>query len=218
MGKMKKSCENLLSETLVNRFGLSWDRTQVQIRGDASIRETAPSRSRYSNFFDEHIDLLEKKFLRLLLETGVYHLGIGCHNGEIITRRVYDPFTYEVHEVEKFITDNYIERQFPLIGYRQKIDVVRKVNTFFEQSDLKLNLSRDWLDILIESNASWQPMSEADVEKTVKKIKLLRSVPEYYLRKMTICLIQGIVEMQFNCDGTVIIRSSIMDRFIEENF
>jgi len=215
---MKKSCKNLLSETLVNKFGLSWDRMQVQIRGDASIRETAPLRSRYSNFFDEHIDLLQQKFMRLLLETGVYHLGIGCHNGEIITRRVYDPFTYEVHEVEKFITAKYIERQFPLISYEQKIEVVRKVNSFLENSDLKLKLSSDWLDILIESNANWQPMSEMEVKKTVQRLKMLRSLPEYYLRKMTICLIQGIVEMQFNCDGTVIICSSYMDQFIEENF
>lgn len=215
---MKKLSETLLTESLVNKLGLPGDKLQVQIRGDTSIRETAPYRSRYSNFFDLNIDALAEKFLKLLLKTGVYHLEIGCHNGEIITRRVYDPFTYEVHDVESFAKKNYIDRQFPLVSYDKKVKVVRKINNFLETSDLKLNLSQEWLDILIESNASWEPMSVDEIKSTVSSLKRLRNLPEYYLRKMTICLIQRVIEMQFNCDGTIIVRASHFDKFIAENF
>ncbi|MBF0371037.1 MAG: hypothetical protein HQL52_16430 [Magnetococcales bacterium] len=215
---MREQSRALLFESIVNKVGLSGNVDQIQFRGDVSIRETAPTRSRYANFFDDHLDLLVKKFQRLLLETGVYHLGIGCHNGEIVTRRVYDPFTYEVHSIERFVENNYIERQFPGISYPKKVEVIRKVNQFLEQSDLRLNLSEEWLEVLTESNASWQPMGVSEIKNTLSHLKSLRTVEDYYLRKMTICLIQNIVEMQFNCDGTVIVRASFIDQFMAQNF
>ncbi len=40
---------------------------------------------------------------------------------------------------------------------------------------------------------------------------------EYYLRNITVCMVQGIVHMQFNCDGTQIINAKNVRRFVNEN-
>ena len=40
---------------------------------------------------------------------------------------------------------------------------------------------------------------------------------EYYLRNLTMCIVQGIVRMQFNCDGTQIIDAHNFKSFLEDN-
>ena len=212
---MKQYLEKMLCETLVSKLGLNCN--QVQIKGDASIRETAQHRTRYKNLFDENIEIIQNKCLSLLVETGVYNLTLCCNSGEILTRRVYDPFTYEAHEVENFIKDGYIERHFPLISYDQKTDVIRKVNKFLEISELNLNLSEDWKSILKESNEKWEPMSITEIHQVVSAIKILREIDDFYLRHISVSISQGIIEMQFNCDGTVIVCASHFSNFMEKN-
>jgi hypothetical protein len=60
-------------------------------------------------------------------------------------------------------------------------------------------------------------MSEQDVERVLQTLKLLRNLPEYYLRNFSISTVQSVVRMQFNCDGTQIVHAKDFDTFIREN-
>ena len=45
----------------------------------------------------------------------------------------------------------------------------------------------------------------------------MRDLPDFYLRNITICIVQDLIRMQFNCDGTQIISAENYQKFLEEN-
>lgn len=42
-------------------------------------------------------------------------------------------------------------------------------------------------------------------------------MPTYYIRNVTISIVQSIVRMQFNCDGTQIVSAENYQQFLEDN-
>jgi hypothetical protein len=60
-------------------------------------------------------------------------------------------------------------------------------------------------------------MKKSEVRKVIQTLKVLRNLPEYYLRNFSISTVQSVVRLQFNCDGTQIVHAKDFDTFIKEN-
>ena len=80
-----------------------------------------------------------------------------------------------------------------------------------------LNLRSYWQNILNRRSAAWQPLSPEDIHRIFPTLKVLREIQEYYLRNITVCMVQCIVRMQFNCDGTQIVDARNLQKFLQEN-
>jgi len=48
-------------------------------------------------------------------------------------------------------------------------------------------------------------------------LKTMRDLPDFYLRNITICVVQDMIRLQFNCDGTQIVRTEHYKKFLEDN-
>ncbi len=66
-------------------------------------------------------------------------------------------------------------------------------------------------------SAAWEPMEKEEVISVISTLKALREMPSYFIRNITISIVQSIVRMQFNCDGTQIVSAENYQRFLEEN-
>jgi hypothetical protein len=60
-------------------------------------------------------------------------------------------------------------------------------------------------------------MKKKQVRKVFEKIPVMRNLPEYYLRNFSISIVQSVVRLQFNCDGTQIIHAKDFEQFIDQN-
>ena len=60
-------------------------------------------------------------------------------------------------------------------------------------------------------------MDPREIPTIVKSLALLRNLEQYYLRTVSICIMSGIVQMSFNCDGTQLVKYKDYMRFLEEN-
>lgn len=60
-------------------------------------------------------------------------------------------------------------------------------------------------------------MAQEEISSIISKLRPLREMPVYFMRNVTICMVQGIVRIQFNCDGTQILRGRDFQQFLEEN-
>ncbi len=49
------------------------------------------------------------------------------------------------------------------------------------------------------------------------QLPVLRSIPSFYIRTLTVGILKDAIHMQFNCNGTHIVSSSGYERFIAEN-
>jgi hypothetical protein len=214
---MNKECLAILKETILNSIGLNGE-TQVQIKGDPTMRESAFNRHRQDNIIDNNLELVQDKLLKLALHTGCYHIELKCNNNKIITRRVLDPLVPVIHDVEKFMEDGYIDRQFPAMEYNDKIEAIKDIHKFLNGPKmLKYATSKTWREIREEKSKMWNPMETTDIINLVASIKPLRELDDFYLREMTLCLCQNAAILTFNCDGTTILRSTEINNFIEEN-
>ncbi len=63
----------------------------------------------------------------------------------------------------------------------------------------------------------WQPMECERIAEVMPTLKVLRDMPDYYLRGASICLVQDLLRLQFNCDGTQLVSARNYQRFLEEN-
>jgi hypothetical protein len=55
------------------------------------------------------------------------------------------------------------------------------------------------------------------VSRVIRQIPLLRQIPHFYVRGLTLGITRDAVHMQFNCDGTHIVSSRGYQRFLQEN-
>ena len=209
--------EMVLKESLVSAAGLNASSLQIGIRGDPSMRETTGQRKRYHSDVDEHIDELIPWFEELLLNRSTYQLFVGFNNGEIRTNSVFDPMTHEVHSAEKMADHNYIERQFPLITYDDKIKLIRETYVCLRSNPIYKNMPMYWQNIMQRRGSNWEPMEVEEIISVVSTLKALRAMPTYYMRNITINIVQSIVRIQFNCDGTQIVRAENYKEFLAEN-
>jgi len=209
--------ELVLRESIIGATGLNSDNLQIGLRGDPSLRETTFVRPRYKSSVDEHIDELSPNFEELLLRRSTYRLFVGFNNGEIRTHSVFDPLTQEVHTAEKLSNSGYVARQFPMISYTDKGQLIRDLYQALRGLPIYQQMPTYWRNIMLRRSQSWQPMELEEITRVVRTLKALREMPTYYMRNITICMVQSIVRIQFNCDGTQIVRAENFERFLQEN-
>jgi hypothetical protein len=209
--------ELVLKESILSVAGLNASSLQIGIRGDPSMRETTGDRKRYHSSVDQYLDKLLPNFEELLLNRSTYQLFVGFNNGEIRTNSVFDPMTQEIHDAEKMADHAYIERQFPEISYGRKIGLIRDIYTYLRGHDVSESMPMYWRNILQKRSDRWEPMEREEVTTVVTTLKALREMPHYFIRNITINIVQSIVRIQFNCDGTQIVSAENYTRFLEEN-
>jgi len=218
VSNLEKDLEELvLKESIVSAAGINADNLQVGIRGDPSMRETTGERQRYKSSVDEHIDELIPHFLELLLKRSTYQLFVGFNNGEIRTSSVFDPLTQEIHTAKKIMDDAYLSRQFPEISYADKTQLIKDIYDGLRASPIYQRMPGYWQNIMRKRRENWEPMEPEEIRNIIDTLKTLRAMPTYYIRNITINILQSLVRIQFNCDGTQILDAENYGRFLEEN-
>jgi len=209
--------ELVLRESIVSATGLNENSVQIGIKGDPSLRETSLDRKRYESPVDKVIEPLIRNLEELLLNRSTYRLFIGFNSGEIRTHSIFDPLRQEIHASEKLADRDYIDRHFPLIAYEDKIQAMRDIYDSIRASKIFEKVPGYWKNIFTRRHESWEPMTKDEIHTIMSSIKAMRDLPDFYLRNITICIVQDLVRMQFNCDGTQIISAENYQKFIEQN-
>jgi len=207
----------ILQEGIVSAAGLSAEQVLIGIKGDPSLRESATLRKRYDSKVDSLFDKLEPNLEDIMLNRGIYRIFVGFNSGEIRTDSVFDPLRQEIHDAEKIADKEYIHRHFPHINYENKIALMRELYAALRASEHYQKVPDYWQNILNRRSQKWRPLEPENISKILTTVKKLREIEEYYLRNITLCIVQGIVRMQFNCDGTQIIDAHNFKNFLEEN-
>ncbi len=209
--------ELVLRESIVSATGLNEDSIQIGIKGDPSLRETSLERKRYESPVDKVMDNLILNLEDLLLNRSTYRIFIGFNSGEIRTQSIFDPLRQEIHAADKLADKNYIDRHFPKISYEDKIQAMREIYEVIQKSKWFDRFPSYWKKIFIKRHESWEPMTKDEIHTIMSTLKTMRNLPDFYLRNITVCIVQDMVRMQFNCDGTQIISAENYTRFIEDN-
>ncbi|VAX13988.1 hypothetical protein MNBD_GAMMA24-1451 [hydrothermal vent metagenome] len=207
----------ILKESILSASGLNSDTLQIGIKGDPSLRETTYARKKYNSKVDSLYEPLAVNFKELLLNRSTFRLYIGFNNGEIRTASVFDPMRIEVHEAEKMADQDYIERQFPAVSYEDKIRLVNDIYWNIASNPIYKSLPSYWQNILNQRNAEWEPMEKEEIIHVISTLKVLREMPDYYIRNVTICMVQSFVRIQFNCDGTQLVSAENYQSFLDAN-
>jgi len=153
----------------------------------------------------------------MLLNRSTYRLYIGFNNGEIRTCSIFDPLREEMHSAEKLVDKDYVDRQFPCIHYDEKAELIRGLHAFLEQGAAYAAVPSYWRNIMVRRNRLWQPMVPEQLKSIMSTLHKLRNLTEYYLRNVSICIVQDLVRMQFNCDGTQVINAEKYKKFLQDN-
>ncbi len=209
--------EQILKESIVSAAGLNAENLQIGLKGDPSMRETALLRKRYRNSLDDVIETVSLNLEDMMLNRGIYCVYVGFNSNEVRTLSIFDPLRSEIHAGEKLADRHYIERHFPTISFEEKIELMQELYRALRATSFYQRLPGYWQSILERRSGAWKPLSRSEINAVFASIKTLRELPEYYLRNITVCMVQGIVHMQFNCDGTQIINARNVTRFISEN-
>ena len=207
----------VLQESIVSATGLDKNSLQIGIKGDPSLRETSLQRKRYESPVDKVIVPLINNLEELLLNRGTYRLFIGFNSGEVRTHSVFDPLRQEIHSSEKLADPAYIDRHFPQIDFDDKIQGMRDIYDCIKASNLFEKIPGYWKSIFVKRHQNWEPMTRDEIHSIMSSIKTLRDLPDFYLRNITVCIVQDLVRMQFNCDGTQIISAENYKKFLEDN-
>ena len=209
--------ELVLRESIVSATGLNENSLQIGIKGDPSLRETSLERKRYESPVDKVIEPLMANLEELMLNRSCYRIFIGFNSGEVRTNSIFDPLRVEIHASEKMADKSYIDRHFPEISYDDKIQAMRDIYDSIKASKLFDKIPGYWKSIFTKRHQSWDPMTREEIHTIMSTIKPMRDLPDFYLRNITVCIVQDLVRMQFNCDGTQIISAENYQKFIHEN-
>lgn len=209
--------ELVLRESIVSATGLNKHSVQIGIKGDPSLRETSLERKKYESPVDKIMDKLVISVQEALLNHSTYRIFIGFNSGEVHTYSIFDPLRHEIHDAEKMADPAYINRHFPALSYDDKIQAMREIYDVILKSKWLDRVPGYWKSIFMKRHQMWQPMSQDEIRTIMTSLKTLRDLPDFYLRNITICIVQDMVRMQFNCDGTQIISAENYKKFIEEN-
>lgn len=210
--------ELFLREELVDSTGLDGESLHISFKGDASMRETALFRERYTSKADEKISELIKSIHEVIINRCAHQIMVNFNSGEIRTMSIFDPFREKIHTVDKFVEPAYINRHFQAITYEDKTDLVRSIYDFITKQPSFCQLTEDRQNIIKNTLNNWKTISKENLEKMISRFIFLRNVENLYLRNVKISMIQDAIRMQFNCDGTHIIDSTNFDQFVEDNF
>jgi len=209
--------ELVLRESIVSATGLNEGSLQIGIKGDPSLRETSLNRKRYESPVDKVITPLMENLEELMLNRSTYRIFIGFNSGEVRTNSIFDPLREEIHASEKLADKSYIERHFPKISFAEKIQAMRDIYSSIKNTELFKTVPGYWKSIFTKRHQTWEPMTRDEIHTIMSSVKTMRDLPDFYLRNITICIVQDLVRMQFNCDGTQIISAENYQKFIEDN-
>lgn len=207
----------LVHEAIVGAFGLPPGKRFVSIKGDPSLRETAPQRPRQPSRIDHVAGQVLDTCAYLLAETGVYAIYIGFNSSEVRTESIFNIFAYEIHDAELLIQPDYLQRHFIAVPYAEKMRTVAWLRTMVQTGPLRNFLPRPWRKVLDEQRVEWRPPPRKGIAEIVNSLNTLRGIEGYYLRNAAISLSQGIVRASFNCDGTYIVQSDYFAEFVRLN-
>jgi CRP-like cAMP-binding protein len=207
----------VLDEKMVCMAGGEGRDMHIGIKGDPSLRESAMERPRYESVVDRFLPQLTTCFEDLLLNRTVHRLQIGFNNGEIRLSTLLDPFAEEFHPALRLLDASYVERHFPKVDYQRKADIIRSMYRTISENGFFAELPQHLLHGFSEYFDKWDPMPADKISKTISQFPLLRSIPNFYVRSITINTLKDAIHMQFNCDGTHIVSARGYERFLEEN-
>lgn len=209
--------ELVLQESLVSAIGLHSNNIQVGIKGDPTLRDSVFTRGKQKSQVDELFPCLEPQLEEMMLRRSVYRVYIGFNSGEIRTCSVFDPMREEVHQAEKLCDEKYIQRHFPTIDYEHKVQGIRDIYRYLRESELFRYVPDYWKRIMLKRSKTWNPIKASDLPTIINTLQKLRALDEFYLRNATICIVQHVVRLQFNCDGTQLIDAENYRQFLLEN-
>lgn len=209
--------ELILRENLIDTTGVKGKKLHISIKGDPSLRESAISRERYESVVDKILPALQKSLLDLLQNRCVYQIFIGFNSGEIRTCSVFDPFNEEIHTSDKLINQAYIDRHFPKISYQQKSALVADIYDLISGDNAFNGIPNYCRNVLNKTYRHWQPLSIEEIRGVICKLTALRTIPNFYLRNLSLGMIQDVIRMQFNCDATHIVSTEDYQRFLKDN-
>lgn len=209
--------ELIMQESIVSAAGLNPEQVLIGIKGDPSLRESAPLRKRYDSKVDSLFDQLEPNLEEIMLRRGIYRIFVGFNSGEIRTNSIFDPLRQEIHDAEKIADADYINRHFPKIAYEEKVELMRELYATLRNSKQYKSMPGYWQNILNRRSQKWKPLEPDNIPSILSTVRKLRDIEGYYLRNITVCIVQGIVRMQFNCDGTQIIDAHNFKEFLDAN-
>ena len=209
--------ELVLRESIVSATGLNKNSLHIGIKGDPSLRETTLDRKRYESPVDKVIIPLMANLEELMLNRSCYRIFIGFNSGEIRTNSIFDPLREEIHLSEKLADKAYLDRHFPKVSFEEKIEAMRDIYSSIKGTKRFGTLPGYWRNIFNKRHETWDPMTQEEIHTILSSIKIMRDLPDFYLRNITICIVQNLVRMQFNCDGTQIISAENYQQFIEDN-
>lgn len=213
----RRNEELLLKEKLIDSMGMDGKHLHIGIKGDPSMRETAFSRERHDSIVDRSLPELAPCLEELLLNRCVFEVYIGFNNGEIRTSSIFNPFGDEIHPVSKILDETYIDRHFPKIGYAHKTEAIRRIYRAIRSDVVFAGLPPSLGKTFEGYYETWRPVGREEVAETIARLHLLRSIPNFYLRNITIGTVRDAIHMQFNCDGTHIVSTEDYRKFFEEN-
>ncbi len=213
----QRNLKLVLEEKMVNVNGVCDRDMHIGIKGDPSLRESAMERPRYVSVVDRFMPELVKCFTDLLLNRTVHRIVIGFNNGEVRLSTLLDPFTEEFHPALRLLDASYVERHFPKVDYQRKTEIIRRMyqvigeNAFF--AELPSHLHHGFQGYY----SNWEPVPPEEISKTISQLPLLRDIPDFYVRNVTLSVLKDAIHMQFNCDGTHIVSARGYERFLREN-
>lgn len=209
--------ELVLQESLVSATGLHTDNVQVGIKGDPTLRDSVFTRGKQKSPVDELFPCLEPQLEEMMLNRSIYRVYIGFNSGEVRTCSVFDPMREEVHTAEKLCEPDYIKRHFPHISYEHKEQGIRELYDKLRDSELFNHVPDYWKRIMLKRSENWSPIRRDDLPNIISTLQKLRELDEFYLRNATICIVQHVVRLQFNCDGTQLVDAENYRKFLEQN-
>ena len=215
---VQRNQELILREGLADSTGLRRDNLYVSIKGDPSLRETAMFRERYESPADKIINELQPALEDLLINRCIYQLTLNFNSGEVRVHTVFDPFRDKVHTVDRLIDPAYINRHFIKIGYEDKLDMIEQTYQALSKRPQFKRLPEQWINIFNTSREQAAPLSPTEISDIMSQLSALRNVPEFYLRSVSIGIMQDAIRLQFNCDGTHIVSAEGYQTFIKQNF
>ncbi|MCW8983234.1 MAG: hypothetical protein OQK13_04240, partial [Gammaproteobacteria bacterium] len=207
----------VLEESIISSTGINSESLQVGIKGDPSLRETALYREKYLTILDERVEEIMPVLMDLLLNRGIYRLFIGYNSASVRTSSIFDPMREEIHNVEKLLDKEYVNRHFPKIEYEEKAQAMRELYRFLRNSETFKKIPHYWQNISEKRGSSWSPMPQEEVQQIISTLQQLRDQQGYYLRNVTICIVQSVVRLEFNCDGTQVVKGGNYKQFLELN-
>ncbi len=205
----------ILKEKLQACTGVRSRNLHISIKGDPSLRETAFRRERHDSQVDGMLPQLATRMEDLLINRCVYQLFVHLNSGEMRALSVLAPFNEEVHPAARVVEDPvYVERHFPAMSYGDKTAMMTRLIAAIAGDPVFADLPEPVRQVYAALHDDWQPITPEEIVGVINRVPLLRSIPDFYLRNLSISIARDAIRMQFNCDGTHIVDAGALDAMV----